>query len=233
VIAVSKHTARETEDLLGVPAARIDVVYHGVDDCFRPLPRAQVEAYRLAHNLPSQFVLYVGTLEPRKNLERLLEAYGQVRGQGFRLVFAGGMGWGSSDLHEKVAELDLADEVIIAGYVPDEELPLLYNAATVLAYPSLYEGFGFPVVEALACGTAVLTSNSSSLPEASGDAALAVDPLDVDEMAQGLETLLTDTSLRHELRARGLAHANRFKWTVTAAETAQVYRHAAAQRNSS
>jgi len=228
LIAVSAHTARESTRLLGVPQERIDVVYHGVDPAFRPLPVREVSSLRERRGLPERFVLFVGTLEPRKNLVRLVEAFARVRDGRVGLVLAGGRGWLYDELFARVESLGLDDEVIFAGYVMNDELPLWYNAATVVAYPSVYEGLGLPVLEAQACGTPVLTSNVSSLPEAAGDAALMVDPYDVEAMAAGLDRLLVDELLRHQLRERGLAHARQFSWSHTAQETACVYRRALA-----
>jgi glycosyltransferase involved in cell wall biosynthesis len=229
LIAVSAHTAAETARLLRVEAGRIDVIYHGVAPAFHPLPTEEIAAFRQRKGLPERLVFFVGTLEPRKNLERLVEAFARVHDGRTGLALAGGKGWLYDKLFAKVEALNLGEEVIFPGYVPEDELPLWYNAATVLAYPSLYEGFGFPVIEAQACGTPVLTSNASSLPEAAGDAALTVDPYDIDALAVQLARLLTDTSLRNELRERGLAHARQFSWPRTAHETARTYRRALAE----
>jgi len=229
LIAVSAHAAAESTRLLGVPRERVDVIYHGVDPVFHPLPVDEVAAFRRDRGLPERFVLFVGTLEPRKNLVRLVEAFARIRDGRVRLVLAGGKGWLYDDLFAKVEALGLDEEVVFPGYVMDDELPLWYNAATVFSYPSVYEGFGIPVLEAQACGTPVLTSNTSSLPEAAGDGALMVDPYDVEELAAGLDRLLTDEPLRHELRERGLAHARQFSWPHTARETACVYRRAMAE----
>ena len=226
LIAVSAHAAAESTRLLRVPRERVDVIYHGVDPVFRPLPVDEVAAFRRDRGLPERFVLFVGTLEPRKNLVRLVEAFARIRDGRVRLVLAGGKGWLYDDLFAKVEALGLDEEVVFPGYVMNDELSLWYNAATVFSYPSVYEGFGLPVLEAQACGTPVLTSNTSSLPEAAGDGALMVDPYDVEELAAGLDRLLTDEPLRHELRERGLAHARQFSWSHTARETARVYRRA-------
>jgi len=226
LIAVSAHAAAETTRLLDVPPERVDVVYHGVDAAFRPLPSGKVAAFRQRRGLPDRFVLFVGTLEPRKNLVRLVEAFARIRDGQVGLVLVGGKGWLYDELFARVEDLGLGDEVIFPGYVTGDELPFWYNGATVLAYPSLYEGFGFPVLEAQACGTPVLTSNVSSLPEAAGDAALMVDPEDVEALAMELNRLLTDEPLRHELRERGLTHAKKFSWQHAAQETARVYRRA-------
>jgi glycosyltransferase involved in cell wall biosynthesis len=229
LVAVSAHAADEATRLLGVPRERVDVVYHGVDPVFRPLPSGEIAAFRRRRGLPERFVLFVGTLEPRKNLVRLVEAFARIRDGRVGLVLAGGKGWLYDDLFARVEALGLDDEVVFPGYVMNDELPLWYNAATVLGYPSVYEGFGLPVLEAQACGTPVLTSNTTALPEAAGDAALMVDPYDVEAMAAGLSWLLTDEPLRHQLRELGLAHASQFSWSRTAQETACVYRRALAR----
>lgn len=236
LIAVSAETAGETTRLLGVPPERIDVVYHGVDPMFHPLPAGEVASFRQRRGLPERFVLFVGTLEPRKNLVRLVEAFARIGGGGgavgdrpqlrARLVLAGGKGWLYDELFARVEALGLGEQVTFPGYVASDELPLWYNAATALAYPSIYEGFGLPVLEAQACGTPVLTSNVSSLPEAAGEAALMVDPYDVEALAAGLHRLLVDEPLRHELRERGLVHAGQFSWPRAAQETVRVYRRA-------
>jgi glycosyltransferase involved in cell wall biosynthesis len=226
LIAVSAHTAAETTRLLGVPAERVDVVYHGVDPAFRPLPDGAVAAFRQRRGLPERFVLFVGTLEPRKNLARLVEAFARIRSNRVGLVLVGGKGWLYDDLFARVETLGLSEKVMFPGYVTKDELPFWYNAATILAYPSVYEGFGLPVLEAQACGTPVLTSNVSSLPEAAGDAALMVDPYDVETLATELNRLLEDKLLQHELRERGLAHAQQFSWPHTAQKTARVYQRA-------
>jgi glycosyltransferase involved in cell wall biosynthesis len=226
LIAVSAHAAAESVRWLGVPKERVDVVYHGVESAFRPLSGEVVAAFRQRRGLPERFVLFVGTLEPRKNLVRLVDAFARTRDSAVKLILAGGRGWLYDDLFAQVEALGIDDRVIFPGYVPSEDLPFWYNAATVMAYPSLYEGFGLPVIEAQACGTPVLTSNVSSLPEAAGDAAVQADPYDVEALAAGLDWLLSDGDLRRELRERGLVHAARFRWDHTAQETARVYRQA-------
>lgn len=230
VIAVSAHTASETNELLGVPLDRIDVVHHGVDPVFRPRPCQAVEAFREQRGLPQRFVLAVGTLEPRKNHTRLVEAFAQIRESQTKLVLVGGKGWLYEELFAKVQSLDMEDDVIFAGYVKNGELPLWYNAATVLAYPSLYEGFGLPVLEAQASGTPVLTSSVPPLPEAAGKAAVLVDPCDTQALAAGLHQLLTDEDLRNELSKQGIDHARRFNWEETAYRTTEVYQRALGQK---
>ncbi len=226
LIAVSEHAASESVGLLGVPRDKVTVVYHGVDAAFRPLPAAEVRAFRERQGLPERFLLFVGTLEPRKNLHRLIKAFARIYNGRDKLALVGGKGWLYDDLFADVEELGLSEAVLFPGYVPKEELPLWYNATTAFVYPSLYEGFGMPVTEAQACGTPVLTSNTSSLPEAAGEAALFIDPHDTESIAAGLKQLLDDDNLREQLREHGLRHARTFNWTRTARETIEVYHQA-------
>ncbi|MCJ7738624.1 MAG: glycosyltransferase family 4 protein [Anaerolineae bacterium] len=230
IIAVSAFTAKEAAALLGVPRERIDVVHNGVSPTFRPLATSEVEEYRRRGGLPERFILSVGTLEPRKNLVNLVQAFARIRDGDTVLVIAGGKGWFYEDVFAAVERLGLDDKVVFAGYIPQEELPLLYNAAEVFAYPSIYEGFGLPVVEAQSCGTPVICSNSSSLPEAAGDAAVMVDTRSVEALADGLSQLITDATLRRQLRQHGVKHASQFNWRRTAAQTSQVYRTALSER---
>jgi len=224
VIAVSDHAAREVVTLLGVPEERVTRVYHGVAPRFRPLPQEEVDDFRRREGLPARFVLYLGTLEPRKNLIRLVQAFERQRDPDLHLVLAGAQGWYFHDLLQEVERLELKDRVHFPGFVPTTDQVLWYNAAHVFAYVSMYEGLGMPVIEALACGTPVLTSSTTALPEAGGAGALTVHPEDEDEIAAGLQRLLADDELRMELRAEGLTHAATFSWETTARETAQVYR---------
>lgn len=226
VIAVSRFTASESVALLGLAPERVEVVYHGVEPVFRPLPRAMVEHFRHRQGLPEQFVLFVGTLEPRKNLVRLVEAIAQLGRDAVPLVLVGGAGWLYRELYSRIKALELERLVRWVGYVDRAELPLWYNSATVFAYPSLYEGFGLPVLEAQACGVPVVTSDCSSLPEAGGDAALLINPWDVQALADSIARLLRDVPLREELREKGLARAQSFNWPRTAHQTTHVYRQA-------
>lgn len=227
VIAVSRATKEDVVRLLHVPADRVDVVYNGVDEAFGPAPQAQVEAFRRARGLPPRAILHLGTLEPRKNLVRLVQAFDLVRRRGHQdvaLILAGGKGWDYTAIFQEVARLGLEAAVLFPGYVPDAELPWWYRSAAVFAYPSLMEGFGLPVLEAMACGAPVVTSSASSLPEVAGDAASLVDPTSVDGLAAALAELLDNAELAQERRERGLQQAARFSWRRTAQETAAVYR---------
>lgn len=225
VIAISESTRADVVRLLGVAPDKVDVAYPGLGPEFRPLPAAEVEGFRRRRGLPSRFVLYLGTLEPRKGLATLIRAFAALRGAqpDLHLVLAGAKGWGYAELFTLAQSLEVADEVHWPGYVAADELPWWYNAAAVFAYPSAYEGFGLPVAEALACGRPVVTSTVSSLPEAGGDAALRVPPGEPPALAQALTRALDLTPA--EL-ARGPAHAARFTWAATAAETVNTYRRA-------
>ncbi len=224
IITISKFSAQEIAALLGAAPERIHVIYPGVEARFRPLPPAEVTRFRQEQNLPERFILYLGTLEPRKNLLTLVQSFARLQDPALHLVLAGGKGWLYEPLFAEVERLQLNDRVHFPGYIPAETQTLWYNAATVLAYLSSYEGFGLPVVEALACGTPVIAANSSSLPEAAGDAALLVPPHDVDVIVASLERVLSDATLRETLRERGLRHAARFNWQNVAQQTATVYR---------
>jgi glycosyltransferase involved in cell wall biosynthesis len=232
LIAISKSTARDIEHFFGVPPERISVIYCGVEPEYHPLPPAEVERFRRARGLPDRMILYVGTIEPRKNLARLLEAYRLLlrsrknRNGGLnapRLVIAGGKGWLYEDILARVEELGLSQDVMLPGYVPGGELPLWYNAAECFVYPSTYEGFGLPVLEAMACGTPVVTSNSSSLPEVVGEAGRTVSPENVEELAEMLGQVLGDGDLRAQMRQQGLGRAALFSWDRAARETIAVY----------
>lgn len=230
VIAISESTRRDVIELLGVPAERVERIYCGADPRFRPLPVDEVAAFRREKALPEHFVLFLGTIEPRKNVLTLIEAYAALiaaeprRMQGVPLVLAGGRGWLAEPVYARIEELDLQDRVSFAGYVPEEEKALWYNAATCLCYPSLYEGFGLPPLEAMACGVPVVTSNVSSLPEVVGEAALTVDPLDSAALCAALRRVLIDPEVRAELSALGVARARSFSWNEAALQTADVYR---------
>ena len=232
VIAISESTRRDIVKQWNLPAGKITVAYPGVGDEFCPLPAEQVADFRRRRDLPERFILHVGTLQPRKNLVRLIQAY-QRLGTDAKLVLAGGRGWLYQDILGEIERHNLKNDVLLPGYLPDDELPLWYNAAAVLAYPSLYEGFGFPVVEAMACGTPVVTSQVSSMPEAAGGddsgAALLIDPHDTGALAHALHRALEDEALRAQMRAQGFRQAARFTWARTAAATVAAYQQALGQ----
>jgi len=226
VIAVSESTKRDLVQQYSLSPTRVDVVHNGVDDNFQPLPADQVAAFRGRIGLPDRFILFVGTLEPRKNVVRLVEAYARLPKQRPPLMLVGGKGWFYDEVFARVEALHLSSEVHHAGHVRADDLPFWYNAATLFVYPSLYEGFGLPALEAMACGTAVVTSTTSSLPEVVGQAGLGVDPTDVEALAMAMERVLTDRDLRDQMCAAGLAQAQNFTWQRTAQGTVDSYRRA-------
>jgi glycosyltransferase involved in cell wall biosynthesis len=226
VIAISDHTKRDVVAQYGVPPAQVDRIYYGLDPNFRPLPVDQVAEFRSRRGLPERFILFVGTLEPRKNVVRLIEAYGQLPSPCPPLLLVGGKGWLYDEIFRRVEALNLIDRVHFVGYIPGEELPWWYNAADLLVYPSVYEGFGLPPLEAMACGTPVITSNVSSLPEVVGEAGLLVDPDDVQALAEAMRRVLADAELRESMRTEGLVQAARFSWQEAARRTVDGYRRA-------
>ena len=226
VIAVSESTKRDVVKQYGIAPEQVDVVYNGVDPAFCPLPTDQVSAFRADQGLPERFILFVGTLEPRKNIARLIQAYAQLPGARPPLFFVGGKGWFYDEIFALVERLNLGAEVHFVGYVPSDALPLWYNAADLFVYPSLYEGFGLPPLEAMACGTPVVTSTASSLPEVVGQAGLSVDPTDTEGLAAAMQQCLTDADLWARTKAMGLARAAGFSWRETARRTVDSYRQA-------
>ena len=212
LIAVSEHTRRDAIEILGLAPEKVTTIHSGVAPEFFETPAEDVrEKYRLL----KPYVLFVGTLEPRKNLDRLLEAWSKMRlRKEFDLVVAGPVGWAAPATLARVNRYARC-----LGYVPERDLPSLTYHATVFAYPSLYEGFGFPVAQAMACGVPVLTSNTSCLPEISGDGALYVDPKSPAEIRAGLERLLESEAMRRKLGANGKRLAQRYRWERCAAES--------------
>jgi glycosyltransferase involved in cell wall biosynthesis len=184
-----------------------------------------VAAVRARYGLPDRYLLFVGTVEPRKNLTRLLAAFESIHADGLTdgLVIVGKRGWLYGDFFARLEESPLREAVLFPGYVPDGDLPAFYAGAQALILPSVYEGFGLPVLEAMACGTPAVASSAPSIPEIGGDAALYFDPLDVEAMVGAIRRLLRDASLRDEMRRRGLAQATQFSWQRAAAETRAVY----------
>jgi glycosyltransferase involved in cell wall biosynthesis len=237
IIAVSEQTKRDLTQLLSVPPERVTVAYNGVDARFRPMRRdPAIDSLRQELGLPERFILHVGTLEPRKNLSRLIDAYGMLVGAGVgsrvtpgphrdvALVLAGRRGWLYEPIYKAVERVNNeGGNVVFLDFVHDDHLPLLYNMAEVFAYPSLYEGFGLPAAEALACGVPTLVSTDGALKEVTGDAALAADPRSTEEIASNLLRLLTDEVLREGLAQAGPVQVARFTWEAAARTVLSVY----------
>lgn len=218
ILADSEATQQDLIDLYNTPAEKISVLYSGVDAQFKPVDdAAELRRVREKYGVgDGPYIFSVGTVQPRKNYGRLAEALHRLDRPDLSLVIAGGKGWLDDPLYEQIEALGLRDRVIFTGFAADDELPALYSAARVFAFPSVYEGFGLPPLEAMACGVPVVSSDASSLPEVVGEAGLLVDPLDVDALAGMLERALDDETLRADLRARGLARAARFSWVESA-----------------
>ncbi len=225
VIAVSECTRRDLVAAYNLPPEKITVVHEAAAPRFRPQPPDTVVAVRARYHLPDRYLLFVGTIEPRKNLTRLLSGFEAIHADGLTdgLVIVGKRGWLYDDFFSRLEQSPARAAVILPGYVPDEDLPAIYAGAQALVLPSLYEGFGLPVLEAMACGTPVTCSDTSSLPEIAGDAALHFDPDSVESLTDALRHLLSDTDLRAALRQRGFEQAAKFSWDQVAAETEAVY----------
>lgn len=225
IIAVSLHTQRDLVELYHTPPEKIRVIYEGIDARFTPAPPAGVADVRARHGLTQPYLLMVGTLEPRKNHVTAMAALARLKaaGQDVTLAVVGGHGWLFEPVQRRVAELGLENDVVFTGYVPDADLPALYSGAACVLVPSLYEGFGFPVLEAMACGAPVICSHASSLPELAGDAAMLIHPTDDEALAAGVTQILTEPELAASMRAQGLAQAARFTWEACARATADVY----------
>lgn len=224
ILTPSESTRRDVVRLLRVDPGRVRVIPYAAGPSFRPVPLAP-ERLEATHGIRTPYFLYVGTLEPRKNLARALRAFASVAGAlpGCRFVIVGQRGWRYDEVLREAAHPALRGRVDLLGYVPEESLPELYAHALALVYPSLYEGFGLPVVESMACGTPVLTSRSSSLAEIAEGAALLADPTDERALAEALHALATDEGLRKTLRAQGLERARAFSWERTGRETVAAY----------
>ena len=230
IVTGSEATKSDLVELLGVDPDRVYVIPYGIGRNFEPLapddPR--LDHVRSRHGLPRDYVITVGTIEPRKNLLRLLRAIQRLRCsrsefRDLHLVHAGPLGWHSDDLQRTVASLGLQTHVHFLGFVPDEDLVALYQLARASVYPSLFEGFGFPVLEAMASGCPVVTANCSSMPEVAGDAAVLVDPTSVESIADGVARVWDDGNLRRDLVCRGLNRAAVFTWEETARRTVRLY----------
>jgi len=224
IVTVSEFTKGRLVETTRVPPEKVVVIHNGVDACFQPRPSEEVARAREMLGIPTpNYVLSLGSLEPRKNLHRLLKAWGNIHhrlSNDVWLVLAGARG--KSLVFQNICFDKLPPRVYLTGYVPDEYLPALYSGALAFVYVSLYEGFGLPPLEAMACGTPVVTSNITSLPEVVGDAAILVDPYDVEDIACGIHKLIRDDTLREQLRHKGLEWVKQFNWDRTAMLTWEV-----------
>ncbi|XRP97069.1 glycosyltransferase family 4 protein [Methanocaldococcus sp. 16A] len=225
IISISNHTKQDLIKHFKIPEDKIKVIHLAANEDYKPLKENEINKIKQKYNLNYPFILYVGGLAPNKNIERLIQAFYKLKKQGInhKLILTGIKRYKYKSIFETIEKLNLQKDVIFTGYVPDEDLPGLYNAADLFVYPSLYEGFGLPPLEAMACGTPVITSNTSSLPEVVGDAGIMVNPYDVDELAKAMYEVLTNDGLREELSKKGLERAKLFSWKKCAEEHLKVY----------
>lgn len=230
-LAISEFTKCEMTDILGIPPEKIDIIPCAATSNFRRVTDAKtLESLRQRYNLPEKYILFVGNFNPRKNLERLIRAFdilkgncdaGQANPISHHLVIAGGQGW-KFNADEALKNITHKEDIHFIGYVPDEDMPALYSAADLFAFPTLYEGFGIPVIEAQQCGTPVLTSNISALPDTGGEGAVYADPYDAEDIARGMGKLLTDEDLREEIIRKGHENKTRFDWVNSAGKLSRV-----------
>jgi glycosyltransferase involved in cell wall biosynthesis len=211
--------------------ARVHTIPLAASEQFAPAPPAEVERVRRRYKIAGEYILALGSIQPRKNLVRLVRAYSALRrarphAKLPQLVLAGKKAWLYDETLRAIADSEAAENVLLTGYVPEADLPALYTGALAFAYPSYFEGFGLPPLEAMRCGTPVVAADRTSLPEVVGDAGLLVNPFDEDAITQALARLIDDASLRAELRSKGIAHAARFSWHETARQTLEVYQRA-------
>lgn len=227
IITDVQYTRNELVRLYGLDPERIEVIPLAADPRYRQLDReACRESVNERHGFSGPFLLYVGTLQPRKNVQTLIEAYARFRresGLGYKLLIVGKLKYKFGPVFEAIERSGVQDDILFAGFVPDDELPRYYNAADLFVFPSRYEGFGLPVLESMACGTPVITTTSSSLPEVAGSAAILVDSEDVEGFCRAIARVLTEPELARRMQADGLAQAAAFSWDRTARDTLAVY----------
>jgi glycosyltransferase involved in cell wall biosynthesis len=231
IIAISNSTKNDIINHFNIEQNKVRVVYCGYNDYFRAMDSKEACAGTLRkHGITGEFLLNVSMISPRKNLLTLLRSFKSARAKrktGLQLVIAGSKGWLYEEIFEEVSKLSLEKYVIFTGYIPDEELLHLYNSAALMVYPSIYEGFGLPVLEAMACGCPVIASNTSSLPEVCGDAALLVNPLDAEGLSESICKALEDNAFRNRMAVRGFQRIKSFSWSKAANETLQLYKELA------
>jgi glycosyltransferase involved in cell wall biosynthesis len=233
VVALSEHARSDILDTYGLKPEKVTVIPLAPPPHFGPVTdQAELERVRQTYDIDSDYILSVGSIQPRKNLSRLIAAYSSLRrarpeGKLPKLVLVGKCAWLYDELLRTIKELEVCNSVILTGYVPEADLPALYSGALCFVYPSYFEGFGLPPLEAMKCGAAVIVGNRTSLPEVVGDAGMLVDPFNVDDIALAIEKLISDSNLRLHLRAKGLERAQLFDWRETARQTLAVYEKAA------
>lgn len=227
IITVSESAKKDIVNYYKIREDKISVIYNGVSEKFRIIEsKKELDQIKSLYSLPDKYILYVGTLQPRKNLPLLIKSYGKLVADKkitHKLLIVGREGWKYSAIFSLIKELHLEKDIIITGYIQDDDLPYIFNLANLFVYPSIYEGFGLPPLEAMACGIPVITSNTSSLPEVVGNAGIMINPYDVDCLAKVMFEALTNEGLRRDMIKKGLERSKLFSWEKTARETLKVY----------
>lgn len=227
IIAVSENTKSDIIELCGVRPEKIEVIYPGLGEEFKEVISNKLEV-RSKYSLPEKFILFLGTIEPRKNIEGLISAFNELkkdeRFKEYKLVLAGGKGWKSENIYLAWKSSPYKDDINFLGYIPKEEKPFLYSLASLFVYPSFYEGFGFPPLEAMASGVPVIISFASSLPEVIGGAGLMVDPYNITDIKIAMEKVLMDEKFRNSLVEKGFEQVKKFTWQKTAEKYLQIFR---------
>lgn len=228
IIVPSELCKEDAVRYLGVERGRIVVIPEGVDGRFQPFgDSGRVETVRQKYGIPPEYILFVGALQPRKNIPTLLQAFALLLAEKpsreLTLVIAGGGGWKQQEIFNTIRSLRIEDHICFPGYIDDEDLPDLYRGAQLFVFPSLYEGFGLPILEAMGCGVPVIASHTSAMPEVAGEAALLVDPMDANALAEAMASVLDDRALRDELRRRGMDRVRHFSWEAVARKTLKSY----------
>ncbi len=231
IIAVSENTKNDIMNLCQINENKIKVIYSGIDEKYKKIPAdsPEMEKEKIKYNLPEKFILFLGNLEPRKNVSGIIMAYDKLRSDNsnlspFKLIIAGQSGWKSKNIFNIYKKAKFREDIKFINYVSDEDKVYLYNLASVFIFPSFYEGFGFPPLEAMASGTPVVASFTSSLPEILGDAALLVDPYNIADISQAMAKILTSDKIKSSLIKKGLAQASQFRWDNCAKEYLAVFR---------
>ncbi|VVB55591.1 D-inositol-3-phosphate glycosyltransferase [uncultured archaeon] len=225
IITVSNNTKTDLIKCFSIPGDKIKVIYLAADKIYYRRTNDEIIPIKKKYGLNSKIILYIGTLEPRKNVVGLIKSFHILKNLGLehKLVIVGRKGWGYIEIFECVKKLNLQKDVIFLGYVPTEDLPAMYSMSDLFVYPSFYEGFGLPPLEAMACGCPVIASNTSSLPEVVGDAGIMIDPYNIDELSEAMYSVLINEMDRKDMIKKGLERAEMFSWKKTAEETLEVY----------
>jgi glycosyltransferase involved in cell wall biosynthesis len=227
ILTISENSKREISEILNIDPNKISIAYPGFDpNIFKVIAPEYTQHHLDSLKIKKPFILYLGTLEPRKNIERIIDAYASLTSyhKTFDLVLAGSIGWKSESIFERIEKYNLKENVHITGYISQSEQVALYNRATCFVFPSLYEGFGMPALEAMACGCPVIASNASSLPEVVGNAGLLVDPLNTDELSAAIQKVLDDESLQLPMKIKNQTQVQNFSWQNTAESVLNLYK---------